>query len=325
MKNLLCFLLASSMFTSVLINKALADASLPMTTADPGTVQKTAPQTQNAPEGKQAEAPVDLEHRPGLTEEELLKKLEEAGKPPKARQISYSKSMDAFKTRIEGNEWQQAFSDRRSFAVWGRNYINRIHCDGIISDVVYPTSKGLELELRNGGHDLFLSVGASVPPQYTHFPADLNLICNGEVFQINGVMDAEYPGTNMELVLAGSVPAESLRPYARAIQRAKSLPHEEKLTKILKRIWNDDPLPYWRVHKKSTICGAVDCRMRAMTETNIDGVKAWDFLVPSALDIPTLLARLSPYTSGELIGLGRVDLRKGQRVIILTTTAEVDK
>jgi hypothetical protein len=242
-----------------------------------------------------------------------------SGENPRDRQISYNKDTDSFRAHVEAPEWQQAYSDRRSFGVFARNYTNRIHCDGAITDVIYPTAKGLELELKNKGHDLFIQVGPSVPSDITYFPVDLNIVCQGEVFQINAVVDTQYAGTNMELVLNGGVSPETLRPYESSILKAQGLPHEERLVKILTRVWNQDYLPYWVTKKINRSCSfGSPCKLGASVETGISGVVAWDFLAPVNATIPELLARLGQHVSGEIIGIGRVHLREAQRVIILS-------
>lgn len=245
------------------------------------------------------------------------------GGNPKDRQISYNKDTDSFRVNVEAPEWQRAYPDRRSFGVFARNYINRIHCEGVIADVVYPTTKGLELELKNQGRDLFLQVGPTVPPDITYFPIDLNLICNGEVFQIVGVVDTQYAGTNLELVLSGNVRPESLHPYENIILKAQALPHEEQLAKILTRVWNSDYLPFWVTKNHNRACGfGTPCKLRASVDTGINGLIAWDFLAPNQADVPELLARLSQYVTGEIIGIGRVHLKEAQRVIILSKKSE---
>jgi len=238
---------------------------------------------------------------------------------PKERQISYNKDTDSFRAHVEAPEWQRAFSDRRAFGVFARNYTNRIHCDGVITDVIYPTTKGLELELKNKGHDLFIQVGPSVPSDITYFPVDLNIVCQGEVFQVNAVVDTQYAGTNMELILNGGVSPETLRPYELSILKAQGLPHEEQLVKILTRVWNQDYLPYWVTKKINRSCSfGSPCKLGTSVETGISGVVAWDFLAPVNATIPELLARLGQHVSGEIIGIGRVHLREAQRAIILS-------
>ncbi len=268
----------------------------------------------------------ELQDADKAREEKIIEVLRDAAGPrqgaaanPRDRQISYNKDTDSFRAHVEAPEWQRAFSDRRSFGVFARNYANRIRCEGVISDVVYPTTKGLELELKNSGHDLFVQVGPTVPADITYFPVDLNIICNGEVFQINAVVDTQYAGTNMELVLAGGVKADSLHPYENVILKAQALPHEEQLSKVLTRVWNSDYLPFWVTKNHNRSCGfGSPCKLRLSVDTSINGLVAWDFLAPAQADIPELLARLSQYVRGEIIGIGRVPLRGSQRVIILS-------
>jgi hypothetical protein len=134
------------------------------------------------------------------------------------------------------------------------------------------------------------------------------------------VVDGKYPATNLELVQTGGMKAENLLPYEDAVQRASALPYEEQIAKILKRVWNAEPLPYWRVRTLNKSCAGQGspCTLRLSMETGINGLTAWDFLAPLQLDIPQLLAKLSANVTGDIIGIGRVSLKKAQRVIILT-------
>ncbi len=251
-------------------------------------------------------------------------KVPDAHRPPKAepsktdrkkRQMEYRQDVSGMKALIESPEWQRAASDRRSFAMLARNYTNRITCEGTIQDVIYPKTKGIELELKNQGHDLFLRVGLEVPADITHYSVDLNIICDGEVFQINAAVDPEYPATNIELVLSGTSP--QLRGHETSVLQASSLPHEEKIAKIMQRVWKGDLMEYWkaRTENKNFGSGVV---FRQSVKTHIDSITAWDFTAPLGLDIPNLLAALTGKTSGEVIAIGRVTLRTVQRVVILT-------
>ena len=235
---------------------------------------------------------------------------------PKTRQMQYGKDTDSFRNQVEGPEWQRATADRRNFGVFARNYTNRIHCDGVIQDVLYPTSKGLELEIKNQGHDLFVRVGQDVPVEFSHFPVDLNVICSGEVFQINAVIDAKYPATNLELELSGR-PVENIKAYKSSIQQASALPHEEKISRIVPRVWNGRPLQYWKVSTRTRSCGK-KCTLRQTVHTEIDGIVAYDFTAPLHLGFPELLATLGGLTKGDIISIGKVPLQNLQRVIILT-------
>lgn len=240
---------------------------------------------------------------------------------PKERQISYRKDTDAYRVQVESPEWQKAEADRRNFAVFSRNYINRIHCSGLIEDVLYPTTKGLELELKNSGHDLFLRVGAEVPAEYDHFPLDLNVICDGSVYQINGVVDDQYPVTNLELLPGSGMSAEKSARYGKAIRAAAALPHEEQIARILRRIWRDDPLPYWRKQTVPDSPGqrATGILLRQQVITGISGIVAWDFVVQDAnADMPSLLASAQKLVTGPIVALGRVVLRGAQRAVVLT-------
>lgn len=261
-------------------------------------------------------------------ERQLIEKLNKVGGPadssdlsgilPKERQMNYHKDTDSFRAQVESPKWQKVYPDQPAFAAFARNYISHVHCDGVISDVIYPTTKGLELELKNGGHDLFISVGASVPAEFTHFPVDMHFICEGAVYQVNAVVDSKYTTTNLELMQTRGMRAESLRPYEDAVQRASALPYEEQVAKIMKRVWNNTPLPYWRIQAQNKSCAGSPCTLRLTVETGINGIVAWDFLAPRDLDVPELLAKLGGSVAGDIVSLGRVPLKQAQRVIILT-------
>lgn len=240
---------------------------------------------------------------------------------PKERQISYRKDTDTYRAQIESPEWQQAAADRRNFAVFSRNYINRIHCSGIIEDVLYPTTKGAELELKNNGHDLFLRMGVDVPDEFSHFPLDLNIICDGHVYQINGVVDDQYPATNLELLPTKGLSTEKMTRYGTAIRAAAALPHEEQIARILRRVWNDDPMPYWRKEPETTLTGkeTEGIVLRQRLFTGISELVAWDIVVQNGkADIPDLLAAVQDFVTGPIVALGRVVLRGTQRVVVLT-------
>ena len=238
---------------------------------------------------------------------------------PKKRQIGYRQDTDAYRAQIESPEWQQAEADRRNFAVFSRNYINRLHCSGVIEDVLYPTTKGVELELKNSGHDLFLRVGGDVPPEFSHFPLDMNIICDGRVYQINGVVDDQYPATNVELLPADEMSAEKLTRYGKAIRTAEALPHEEQIARILRRVWNDDLMPFWRKEPVSPDKAPQGIALRQQVITGISDLVAWDLVIQDGkADMPALVASARQLVTGPIVAVGRVVLRGTQRAVVLT-------
>ena len=238
---------------------------------------------------------------------------------PKERQISYRKDTDAYRAQIESPEWQRAEADRRNFAVFSRNYINRIHCSGVIEDVLYPTTKGVELELKNSGHDLFLRMGVDVPAEFSHFPLDMNIICDGRVYQINGVVDDQYPATNVELIPTEDLSAQKNIRYGTAIRTAEALPHEEQIARILRRVWTDDLMPFWRKEPVNPDKAPKGITPRQRIITGISDLVAWDLVVQDAsADMPKLLASVQDFVAGPIVALGRVVLRGTQRAVVLT-------
>lgn len=240
---------------------------------------------------------------------------------PKKRQINYRQDTDAYRAQIESAEWQEAEADRRNFAVFSRNYINRIHCEGVIEDVLYPTSKGAELELKNAGHDLFLRMGENVPDEFDHFPFDMNIICDGNVYQINGVVDDQYPATNLELLPVDGTSNKKLTRYGKAIRTAEALPHEEQIARILRRVWNDDFLPYWHKQAAPAISDKdlKGIALRQQVITGISDLVAWDFVIQDGkADMPALMASVQKLVTGPIVALGRVVLHGTQRAVVLT-------
>lgn len=237
----------------------------------------------------------------------------------KQQAMKYDKGASAFKKSVEKPSWQKAYSDRVTFGAFARNYISRIHCPGKIEDVIYPTDKGLELELKNSNHDIFIRVGSNVPVSIDTYPIDFAVICEGEVFQVNGIIDSQYSSTNMELVLSGKTKPVNMELYGDSIRLAEALPHEEQISRILKRVWNDEPLKHWNVDRKGGI-KRNNITLRQIITTNINGILAFDFLVKDRwMPINLALPSLIPYISGEVIAVGRVQGKNSQRIIVLTT------
>lgn len=251
------------------------------------------------------------------------------------RLMEYDADTAVFKAHIEAPEWQVAIPDRRVFAAFARHYTNRVHCEGVISDVLFPTNKGLELEIKNEGHDVFLRIANDVPPEYANYPIDLNIICDGEVFQLNGIVDAKYAATNVRLLGQGkrsktnkgggtSVPVD-LKPYTEVIKAAAALPHEEKLVRIVKRILTDQTMAFWTVRSmgvRHTVYGSA-ALLRQVVTTNIDGIKVWDFAVQNKeLSVHELMTALRPVIDGNIIAVSRKHYGNTQRVLVLTEPAK---
>lgn len=249
--------------------------------------------------------------------------------------MEYDAETAVFKATIEAPEWQAALPDRRVFAAFARHYTNRIHCEGVITDVLFPTGKGLELEIKNEGHDVFMRIAHDVPPEFVNYPIDLNIICDGEVFQLNGIVDAKYAATNVRLLGQGkrskahkgrgtSAPVD-LKPYAEVIKAAAALPHEEKLVRIVKRILTDRTMDFWTVRLmgvRHTAYGS-PATLRQVVTTNITGtsggIKVWDFAVGNKdLSAHELLTALSPVIDGKVLAVSRKPYANTQRVLVLT-------
>ena len=201
------------------------------------------------------------------------------GDPKAERQISYRKDTDAYRAQIESPEWQRAEADRRNFAVFSRNYINRIHCSGVIEDVLYPRPKAWS-ELKNSGHDLFLRMGVDVPAEFSHFsPGYEASSARPRVYQIDSVVDDQYPATNVELIPTEDLSAQKNIRYGTAIRTAEALPHEEQIARILRRVWTDDLMPFWRKEPVNPDKAPKGITPRQRIITGISDLVAWDLVV----------------------------------------------
>lgn len=341
---ILLSLVASPSLNPLKPHKAFAADTLPVLQS-PQEKKQGAVIQPFAPASPEAVKPVETSAKPTLpaakpTEAKLAQPtpLPVAGKTRPAsktgqsqsRLMEYDAETAVFKATIEAPEWQAALPDRRVFAAFARHYTNRIHCEGVITDVLFPTGKGLELEIKNEGHDVFMRIANDVPPEFVNYPIDLNIICDGEVFQLNGIVDAKYAATNVRLLGQGkrsktkgggtSAPAD-LKPYAEVIKAAAALPHEEKLVRIVKRILTDKTMDFWTVRPmgvRHTAYGS-PATLRQVVTTNINGIKVWDFAVGNKeLSAHELLTALSPVIDGKVLAVSRKPYANTQRVLVLT-------
>jgi len=246
------------------------------------------------------------------------------GEEPQERLMTYGTDEEAFAERVRDNEWQKAYPDRRNFAVFARNYSSRVSCAGEIQTTLHPTTKGLELQLENGNKDLFIRVSPGVPDEIKHFPVDMTFICEGNVYQVVGIVDSRYLSTNLRLVTNDMTEYVDPR-FHKAVAQAENLPHEDKILKILKRVYNDDHMAYWKVKKSQAMYhhAGVDFQLRAVVNTMISDIIAYDFVVSdAAMNEGQLVELLGREIEGRIIGLGRVQFGESQRVILVATKDE---
>ena len=162
-------------------------------------------------------------------------------------------------------------------------------------------------------------MGVDVPAEFSHFPLDMNIICDGRVYQINGVVDDQYPATNVELIPTEDLSAQKNIRYGTAIRTAEALPHEEQIARILRRVWTDDLMPFWRKEPVNPDKAPKGITPRQRIITGISDLVAWDLVVQDAsADMPKLLASVQDFVAGPIVALGRVVLRGTQRAVVLT-------
>ena len=230
-----------------------------------------------------------------------------------------------FKKIVEDSKKQVIQADKREFVELSRNYLNRFHCSGQIEKMIVPQDKGLEAELTNDGHDLFVRVGNSPNKQ---FPVDLSLVCDGSVFLVNAVVHSGVPSQEIELRLPKgmrSISTASKEKYQAAIKISEALPLEEKVSRIMQRVYQNKLLPYWREVDTPTSQsrwqhGGYSVFLQRVVKTEIDSMVAWDFVFRGSFPSSSFYDVIRKIVRGEITAFGKVTYEGHQtaRVIVIT-------
>ena len=233
--------------------------------------------------------------------------------------------VENYKQIVNDQKKQFIQPNKVQFARLSRNYINHISCAGKIEKLMAPQDQALEAEIANDNHDLFLRVG---PNPNAQFPVDLTIVCDGQVFLLNAVVRPEEPSKQLVLKLpAGTRPLSepALRQYSEAISKSSALPVEEKVSKIVKRIYQGDHLPYWQEIETPTSAtkwsrDGYSVLLQKVVRTNIDGIVSWDFIFRGSYHNKGTYDVIRKIVKGEIIAFGRVDYAGlgAARVIVLT-------
>lgn len=149
--------------------------------------------------------------------------------------------------KVNMSDEQIVNPDRRTFVKLSRNFMNRIQCvDNDLGTIVIPADKGLDHSVQPS--DIFIQGKADSP---SSFIAEMYITCGNKIFELNGAIDSELPSQKIRLELDKDSNLTNLRENnLEAIKKAESLPYEEKLVKILKRVYEKDYMKFWVVEDR---------------------------------------------------------------------------
>ena len=142
-----------------------------------------------------------------------------------------------------------------------RDQISRINCPGTITKVVYPTDKGVEISKDE--HNVYVRIDPHVPA--SEFPLELYVTCDGRVYPMIAKVKSDIPAQKIMLatiekkVTGSSSPLEVSR-------------FEEKVMKILRRVYRKDYLCSWEVEEFSERLTRELTWLREV-KTGIDGLR----------------------------------------------------
>lgn len=238
---------------------------------------------------------------------------------------TFGEMLSTYKEIVDEKQKQTVTPNKRTFVELSRNYLNRITCEGKIENMVIPQDRGMEAQILNDNHDLFLRVGAVDIKQ---FPLDMSLVCDGQVYLINAVVHPNVPSQDITLVLPKGVRPLSVQQkakYQKAIQHSEALPLEEQVSKIMQRVYSGDFLAYWKEIDTPTAesrwtLGSFSVLLQKVISTNINDLIAWDFVFRGRVPAESLYDTIRKVVRGEIVAYGRVtyESQGALRVIVLT-------
>ena len=245
--------------------------------------------------------------------------------PPNEKGLPDDELIQVFKDVVKEGGWQDVSSTKREFIQLSRYFVNHFSCpDGQFDQVLMPQDKYIETEISGNRKDFFLRVGNNPNKQ---FPLDLAIICNGQTFMLNAVVHAGAPSQQIRMKLPDSVRQQkkNLDEYTSYIEKATALPLEDKVLRIVKRVYQEKPLSYWEedfslVSKHRWNAHPYRILVNNVIKTNIEGFIAWDFYVEGIRngDDDTLLEKLGKIVKGRPVAMGKVIGLKTGRVIFIT-------
>ena len=245
--------------------------------------------------------------------------------PPNEKGLPEDELIQVFKDVVKDGDWQEVSSSKREFIQLSRYFVNHFSCpDGQFEQVLMPQDKFIETEISGNKKDFFLRVGNNPNKQ---FPLDLALICNGQTFMLNAVVHAGAPSQQIKLKLPNSVKQQkkNLGEFTSYIEKATALPLEDKILRIVKRVYQEQPLSYWEedislVSKHRWNAHPYRILVNNVIKTNIEGFIAWDFFVEGIRngDDTSLLDKLGKVVRGTPVAIGKVIGTTTGRVIVIT-------
>lgn len=239
-----------------------------------------------------------------------------------------SEEIEKFKSVVKDSKKQIIQSDKREFVELSRNYLNRISCAGQLEKLIVPQDQGLEAEITNDNHDLFLRVG---PNSAKQFPVDMSLICDGHVFLLNAVVHPSVPSQEIVLSLPkGMRPLSAVakEKYKGVIAEAEALPLEEKISRIVQRVYKGNLLPYWQEIDTPTsqsrwTRGSYSVLLQKVIKTEIDSLVAWDFVFRGRFPKSAIYDEIRKVVHGDIVSFGIVPYEGHDAARVMVMTREV--
>ena len=235
--------------------------------------------------------------------------------------------IEQYKKIVVDAKKQVVKPDKRQFVELARNYVNRFTCSGKIETMVIPNDRGLEADILNDNHDLFLRVA---PSDVRSFPVDISLVCDGNVYLMNGVVYPHIPSQEISLELPQGVRPISTKEkekFQKGIQASEGLPLEEKLSLIMQRVYKDDLLPYWREVATPTsesrwTRGSYSVFLQKVVRTSINDLVAWDFVFRGTFPKTSIYDEVRKVVKGEIVAFGIVEYQDHGAARVIVTTKE---
>jgi conjugal transfer pilus assembly protein TraK len=118
--------------------------------------------------------------------------------------------------------------------------INRVYCDGEITDVVFSEEKGVRVKIvKNNAFVKFVVKRIEDQEIPTNKPADLFFVCNEQVYSIIAI-PKRIPSTFVYL-------ESKDKKIQEVVERVKELPYEKRLLEIIKAIYVNKYEPNFQV------------------------------------------------------------------------------
>jgi hypothetical protein len=233
-------------------------------------------------------------------------------------------NIQKFREIVEDSSWQEVTPNKRAFIQLSRYFVNQISCPGgKFVQALMPQDKFVETELSENGSDFFLRVGNNPDKQ---FPLDLVLICEDQTFMLNAVVHTGVPSQQVRLKLPKKAKEQAdLNRAKPLIEQAQSLPQEEQIIRIARRVYKEDYLSYWEtdasaVSRHKWYVRPYTIVVNNVVKTYINNYVAWDFLVKGFGDGSEdgLRRELQRAVRGRPVAIGKVAGNSVARYIVIT-------